>query len=77
MKSHAEQEKKAAALRLKEQEEKAQMRSGLESGLGARLGARRPEADQGRAQARGGPYREQGSGAESSEADDAEDEDWH
>lgn len=71
MKSHAEQEKKAAALRLKEQEEQARVRTEP----GSRLGSRRAE-DQGRAQTTG-LYREQGSGAESSEADDAEDEDWH
>lgn len=77
MKSHAEQEKKAAALRQKEQEEQAQMRTlpGLEPELGSRPG---PETtDQGGAEALGGLYRAQGSGAESSEADDAADEDWH
>lgn len=76
MKSHAEQEKKAAALRQKEQEEQARTRT-----LPApepRAGPRRAEtADQGRARASGGLYREQGSGAESSEADDMGDEDWH
>lgn len=65
MKSHAEQEKKAAALRMKQQEEQARMRTL------PRPGPRRPE-DQGP-----GLYQEQDSGAETSEADDVEDEDWH
>ncbi|CAL9692535.1 unnamed protein product [Knipowitschia caucasica] len=77
MKSHAEQEKKAAALRLRQQEE-AQGQTPLQPEAphepGARLGARRPEPP---AQARTArPYQE-ASGGESSEADDAYDEDWH
>ncbi|KAJ0026508.1 hypothetical protein NQD34_017508 [Periophthalmus magnuspinnatus] len=78
MKSHAEQEKKAAALRLRQQEEQNRARtlqpgSGSEQGPGSRPGSR---TDQGRPRTVG-PYQEQGSGTESSEADDVYDEDWH
>ncbi|XP_064164052.1 mitotic deacetylase-associated SANT domain protein [Anguilla rostrata] len=79
MKSHAEQEKKAAALRLKEAEERAAAEAAAAAAVAAAAAAAAEEEEE-EEEARQNGEKEQGeesSDESSEEGEDVDDEDWH